>query len=126
MLLVESARKARMLVDCLRGAVHELERTQGRNLSKWRYGNYLQWRLNHPVGSRLPGLASLFDIGPVPVSGGSTEVKQTTMRIGPSERYIAVVGGWDKSVVERCCRRLKQERNHEFNEEQDRIEIFPK
>lgn len=88
-----------MLVDCLRSAVHELERTQGRNLGKWRYGNYLQWRLNHPVGSHLPGLASLFDIGPVPMSGGSTSVKQTTMRIGPSERYNAVVGDWDKSLL---------------------------
>lgn len=88
-----------MLLDCLRSAVEELGRNRGRHMAKWRYGDMLQWRLYHPVGSQLPLIAPLFDIGPVPMSGGATTTKQTTARIGPSERFNAVVGDWEKSLL---------------------------
>ena len=87
------------LVTALRDAVTELHRSQGRDMNKWRYGNYLQWHVDHPVGSRIPLLASMFDIDPVPMSGGATSVKQTTRRLGPSERFNAVVGDWDQSLL---------------------------
>ena len=88
-----------MLLGCLRDAVREAQRMQGRNLDKWRYGNYLTLEVDHPVGKQLPGVADYFDIGPVPMSGGSLSVKQTTRRLGPSERFNAVVGDWDKSLL---------------------------
>jgi penicillin amidase len=34
----------------------------------------------------------------VPMSGSSTTVKQTTPTVGPSERMVADLGDWDKSV----------------------------
>jgi penicillin amidase len=89
----------RMLLTALRDAINELDRSQGRNMSKWRYGNYLEWHVDQPVGSKLPLIAGLFDIDPVHMSGGSTTVKQTTRRLGPSERLNAVVGDWDQSLL---------------------------
>jgi penicillin amidase len=40
-----------------------------------------------------------FDIGPVAASGSSTSVKQTTRRLGPSERFNADLSDWDKSLL---------------------------
>jgi len=88
-----------MLLGALRDAMTELDRSYGHNMDKWRYGNYLQWHVDHPIGSRIPLLADLFDIDPAPMSGGSTTVKQTTWRLGPSERLNAVVGDWDQSLL---------------------------
>jgi penicillin amidase len=55
---------------------------------------------NHPVGSHLPLVAGYFDIGPEPMSGGSTTVKQTSLRLGPSERMDAAMGDLDSSLME--------------------------
>ncbi len=87
------------LLTALKDAVEELRRSNGRNMDRWRYGNYLQWHVDHPVGSKIPVLAWFFDIDPVPMSGGSTSVKQTTRTMGPSERLNTVVGDWDKSLL---------------------------
>lgn len=87
------------LLGCLRDGVREAQRTQGRNMDHWSYGKYLQVEVDHPVGHQIPLLARYFDIGPLPMSGGSTTVKQTTRRLYPSERFNAVVGDWDKSLL---------------------------
>ncbi|MBV8867663.1 MAG: penicillin acylase family protein, partial [Acidobacteriaceae bacterium] len=39
-----------------------------------------------------------FDIGPVEMSGSGTTVKQTTPTLGPSERMVADLADWDKSM----------------------------
>jgi penicillin amidase len=88
-----------MLLGCLRDAVQEGRRMQGRSLEKWRYGNYLTLEIDHPILKQLPMIGSYFNIGPVPMSGGATSVKQTTRRLGPSERFNAVVGDWDQSLL---------------------------
>ena len=88
-----------MLLNALRDGVREAQRMQGRNMDKWRYGKYLKLEIDHPVGNQLPLVASYFNIGPVPMSGASTSVKQTTRRLGPSERMNAVVGDWDRSLL---------------------------
>ena len=87
------------LVKALADAVDECRRMQGSVAGKWFYGQYLQLAINHPVGHRLPLVAPYFDIGPVPMSGGSTTVKQTTPRLGPSERFNADLSDWDKSLL---------------------------
>ncbi len=33
------------------------------------------------------------------MSGGTTTVKQTTAKLGPSERFNADLGDWDKSLL---------------------------
>jgi penicillin G amidase len=88
-----------VLVRSLVEALEEGRRMQGSIMKKWFYGRYLKLAINHPVGHQLPLVHSYFDIGPVPASGGSTSVKQTTPRLGPSERFDADLGDWDKSLL---------------------------
>ncbi len=88
-----------ILVRSLLDAIEEGRRMQGRDVKKWVYGKYLQLRLFHPVGHRLPVFATYFDIGTVMMSGGSTTVKQTTRRLGPSMRMNADLGNWENSLM---------------------------
>ncbi len=87
------------LLKALDSAVEECRRMQGTAIDKWFYGRYLQLAVNHPVGHQLPFLAQYFDVGPVAMSGGSTTVKQTTARLGPSERFNADLANWDNSLL---------------------------
>ncbi len=70
----------------------------GTPVSKWRWGQVLHWELDHPVGKQLPFVDRLFDIGPVEMSGSGTTIKQTTAKLGPSERMVVDFGDLDKSV----------------------------
>lgn len=87
------------LLKALVEALDEGRRMQGSVVKKWFYGRYLQLAVNNPVGHRLPFVAQYFDIGPVAMSGGTTTVKQTTARLGPSERFNADLGNWDNSLL---------------------------
>ena len=87
------------LLSALSDAMDEGGRMQGRDPDKWTYGRYLTWLVAHPV--RAPpaaGSARFFDIGPVPMSGSSTTVKQTGSRMGPSMRMTADLADWDRSL----------------------------
>jgi len=86
------------LLAVLSDAIDEGGRMQGRNPEKWTYGHYLTWLVAHPIGHRLPLVARFFDIGPVPMSGSSTTVKQTAARMGPSMRMTADLADWDRSL----------------------------
>lgn len=88
------------LIRCLVDAVDEGRRMQGRYVNKWVYGRYLRLTIEQPVGHHLPWfLPQYFDVGPVPMSGGSTTVKQTTQKLGPSERFTADFANWDNSLL---------------------------
>jgi penicillin amidase len=86
------------LLENFSRALQDGRKLQGTPISKWRWGQMLQWKFAHPVGKQLPVVSGYFDIGPVPMSGSSTTVKQTTPTVGPSERMVADLGDWDKSV----------------------------
>ncbi len=86
------------LLSNLSGALQEGRRQQGSPLAKWKWGHLLMWKFAHPIGKELPLVSGYFDIGPIPMSGSSTTVKQTTPTLGPSERMVADLGDWDKSV----------------------------
>ncbi len=75
-------------------------RKQGREPGHWTYGKYAPLMLANPVGSHLPLVAGLFDIGPVPMSGAATTVKQYTEGLGPSMRLDADLADWDRSLLE--------------------------
>lgn len=78
-------------------AVEEGKRMQGPDVNKWRWGAFQTLELPHPVLSRLPYFGKWFRIGPAPMSGSPTTVKQTTTRIGPSMRFVADLSDWEKS-----------------------------
>jgi penicillin amidase len=80
-------------------AVEEGRRMQGRDLKKWIYGKYIEVTITHPITHQLPLVGSYFDIGPAPMSGSSTTVKQTTKKLGPSMRMAADLSDWDRSLL---------------------------
>jgi penicillin amidase len=91
------------LVDALDKAIREGREMQGGDVARWDYGYYNELTIEQPVLSRVPVLgkwfASRFNIGPVPMSGSSTTVKQTTRRLGPSMRFVADLANWDQSLL---------------------------
>ena len=87
-----------MLLRALADAVEEGRRMQGRDPKRWQYGEYLRISINNPVLHEVPLVGKYFDIGPVPMSGSSTTVKQTTRTLAPSMRMNADLGDWDRSL----------------------------
>ena len=88
-----------LLVQSFADAIEEGQRLQGADPKRWKWGKYMYLAVNHPIGGRLRWVGSFFDIGPAPMSGDSTTVKQTTLRLGPSERMDASLGNWDASLL---------------------------
>jgi penicillin amidase len=88
-----------LLLQCFADGMEEGQRMQGQDPKRWKWGKYLYLSLDNPVTTRIPVVGKYFDIGPVPMSGGSTTVKQTTQRLGPSERMDASLGDWDASLM---------------------------
>jgi len=86
------------LLENLKQALATGRSQQGSPVPKWRWGRMLQWNLEHPIGKQLPLVSGFFDIGPVEMSGAGTTVKQTTGKLGPSERMVVDLGSLDKSV----------------------------
>ena len=87
-----------MLLRALADAVEEGRRMQGRDPKRWRYGDYLRIAINNPVLHEVPLVGKYFDIGPVPMSGSTTTVKQTSRTLAPSMRMNADLGDWDRSL----------------------------
>ena len=87
-----------LLLRCFVESIEEGKRTQGRDPKLWDYGIYNQLYLVHPVVGRIKWLGQYFNIGPNPMSGSSTTVKQTTRRLGPSMRMVADLSDWDNSL----------------------------
>ncbi len=95
-----------MLLRSLVDAVDEAKRIQGGNAARWKYGTYLRIEIDHPVlhaaMRSIPAIGrylDIFEIGPVPMSGGSTTVKQTTRALAPSMRMNADLADWDRSLL---------------------------
>ncbi|HYP06299.1 MAG TPA: penicillin acylase family protein [Bryobacteraceae bacterium] len=96
-----------LLMRCFLEAIEEGRRLQGRNPEAWRYGYSLETTMRHPVFGQadwlkyIPTMGEYFriNIGPVPMSGSSHTVKQTTRRLGPSMRFVADTANWDNSLM---------------------------
>ncbi len=87
-----------MLIKSLDAAIIEGAKSQGSRIADWDYGRLNLLTINQPVGGQLPVLGSYFNIGPYPMSGSSTTVKQTTRRLGPSMRMVVDLADLDKSL----------------------------
>jgi penicillin G amidase len=86
------------LLTALSRAIEEGRKTQGGNLARWDFGRYNLLTIKHPVGSQLPLFGTYFNIGPLEMSGSSTTIKQTSVTLGPSMRFIADLANWDGSL----------------------------
>jgi len=87
-----------LLMRALSEGIQNGRRLQGSNVKRWNYGSYNELTIRHPVGDRLPLLGPYFNVGPLPMSGSSTTIKQTTQILGPSMRFVADLSGWDRSL----------------------------
>src|SRR5205807_5626156 len=86
------------LLAAFRAALDQGRKLQGSPASKWRWGRALHWKFEHAVGKQIPLADYFFNIGPVEMSGSGTTVKQTTLTLGHSERMVADLADWDRSV----------------------------
>jgi len=88
----------KLLMRCLAQAIAAGHKIQGSKVARWDYGRYNLLRIDQPVEGHLPLIGKYFSIGPVPMSGSSTTIKQTTQRLGPSMRMIVDLGNLDGSL----------------------------
>jgi penicillin amidase len=88
-----------LLLQSFADGMEEGQRMQGKDPRRWKWGRYMYLAINNPVVSRVPVVGKYFNIGPTPMSGGATTVKQTTRLLGPSERMDASVGDWEASLL---------------------------
>ena len=87
------------ILQSLEAGLQDGRKMQGRDPSRWIYGKQTQLLLANPVGRHLPLVGRLFNIGPVPMSGSPTTVKQLTNGVGPSMRLDADLSDWDHSLL---------------------------
>ena len=88
------------ILSSLSEGLEDGRRQQGREPAHWVYGKYQPLAIANPVGRHLPLVAGLFDIGPEPMSGSPTTVKQYNGVLGPSMRLDADLADWDRSLLE--------------------------
>lgn len=88
-----------LLVKVLRAAIDEGAKTYGRSISSWQWGRANYLFLEHPVVSKIPWIGGWFRLGPAGLSGGVNTVATTTLRLGPSMRFIADLSSWDQSLM---------------------------
>ncbi|HEX3747832.1 MAG TPA: penicillin acylase family protein [Bryobacteraceae bacterium] len=95
-----------VLLRTLIDSVDEAKRIQGDSPARWKYGSYFRVEIDQPVlhgaMQRIPVIGPMldtFEVGPVPMSGSSTTVKQTTRALAPSMRMNADLSDWDRSLL---------------------------
>jgi penicillin amidase len=87
------------VMQSLAKAIEEGEKRQGSNIARWDYGQWISLDIQHPILGGLPFIGKYFNAGPVPMSGGSTSVKQISGRLGPSFRMIVDLANLDNSLA---------------------------
>jgi len=91
-----------VLIDSLAAGINAGEKIAGSNVTEWDYGQWIALHLDHPVIGQLPVIGGSFHIGrigPVPMSGSPSSIKQTTQRLGPSMRMVIDLGNLDQSLA---------------------------
>jgi penicillin amidase len=111
------------LVRSLADAMDEGQRIQGPKVNKWNYGKYTELTITHPILHQLPLAGKYFDIGPAPMSGSSTTVKQTTRRLGPSMRMAADLSDWDRSLLNILIGQSGQALSSHYKDQWDRYYV---
>lgn len=87
------------LMESLAKAVAEGVKTQGSNVSRWDYGQYIELEIQNPVLGKIPAIGKYFNVGPVSMSGSSLSVKQVTGRVMPSFRMVVDFANFDGSFA---------------------------
>jgi len=87
-----------LLLNSLVAALERGAKLQGSKLSRWNYGAYNRLKVENPVMGRLPLVGKYFNLGPAPMSGSPTTIKQISRRLGPSLRMVVDLADLDRSL----------------------------
>jgi penicillin amidase len=90
------------IMETFAASLQEARAQWGGDLSRWQYKHINRWVVDHPVFARIPRLPFLgnyLSLGTVTVSGSPSSPKQVTARLGPSQRYVADLGDWERSLA---------------------------
>ncbi len=92
-----------VLLASLDGAVADLTKRYGADMSGWAWGRYHQAMLQHPMSAALnPEQRARFEVGPWPRGGDGNTVGATgggeNQVSGASFRYIVEANDWDNAV----------------------------
>ena len=96
-----------LLLQSFADAVDEGQRMQGTNPKGWKWGKALYLEIRNPIGGSLPVVGAWFNVGPVPMSGGPTSVKQVTPRLGPFRAHEFFAGKLGQLIVESVDRGIR-------------------
>jgi penicillin amidase len=88
-----------LLLRTFLDATEEGNKEQGHDVNRWAYGAMLRISINKPVIHQIPIVGKYFDIGPIPMSGATTTVKQTSATLMPSMRFTADLADWEQSLL---------------------------
>jgi penicillin amidase len=88
-----------LVLRCFADGMEEGQRMQGTDPTRWKWGKFMYLEVDNPVVGQVPWVGKYFDLGPVAMSGASTTIKQTTRKLGPSDRMNASLGDWDASLM---------------------------
>lgn len=66
---------------------------------RWQWGRQHALQVQHPFYSHLWPLKYTADLGPQPIAGGRWTVKVNNGIFGPSMRFVADLGAWDRSTL---------------------------
>ena len=86
-----------ILIDSLRQGIEQGEKFQGSKVEGWDYGQWMVTTIPNPVTGQIPLVGQFSNVGPVPMNGSSTSIKQVTRRLGPSMRMVVDLGNLDNS-----------------------------
>jgi penicillin amidase len=95
--------RADFLLESFKEGVKSLEEELGPDPAAWHLGDLLTLTLRSPLSRAVPSLASVFDIGPMSVSGGIIAPYQTSY--GFDEPYQVTGGTQARFVVDLSDRR---------------------
>lgn len=87
------------LLDSIEKAIAEGEKSQGSNVARWDYGQYIALTVDSPVLGKFPVIGKYFNVGPVPMSGSSFSIKQVSGKVTPSFRMVVDFANLDGSLA---------------------------
>lgn len=88
-----------LLIQSAKDAATALEaETHSEDWHDWHWGRVMQLQMLHPLG-QWRWLRGWLGIGPAGQPGTSSTVKQTAVSFGPSQRFVADLSDWDRSLM---------------------------
>jgi penicillin G amidase len=87
------------LMEIATDVLQQGRQRMGSDLTRWKYREVSGWNADHPIFSRVPLVGRYFSLGRVAMSGSPSSPKQVSRGLGPSQRFVADLGDWERSLA---------------------------